>query len=76
MAEFEAAVSAEAVPALPVINIVRQHLAFGGMWRTLQELDKQVCAGDDDDDAAAAAAAAAAANISPGLRTIHPRLYH
>ena len=45
MAEFEAAVSGECVPALPVINMVRQHLAFGGMWRTLEELDKQVLGG-------------------------------
>jgi hypothetical protein len=42
LAEFEAAVSSCELPPLPLMNMVRQHLAFTGMHATLQALDKQV----------------------------------
>ena len=42
LAEFEAAVSSIHLPPLPVLNMVRQHLAFAGMHASLQALDKQV----------------------------------
>ncbi len=42
LAEFEAAVSSCDLPPLPLINMVRQHLAFSGMHASLQALDKQV----------------------------------
>ena len=42
LAEFEAAVSSCELPPLPLMNMVRQHLAFTGMHASLQALDKQV----------------------------------
>jgi hypothetical protein len=42
LAEFEAAVSSMVLPPLPLINMVRQHLAFSGMHASLQALDNQV----------------------------------
>jgi hypothetical protein len=42
LAEFEAAVSSCELPPLPLMNMVRQHLAFTGMYASLQALDKQV----------------------------------
>ena len=42
LAEFEATLSSCDLPPLPLMNIVRQHLAFTGMHASLQALDKQV----------------------------------
>jgi hypothetical protein len=42
MAEFEATLSSSDLPPLPLMNMVRQHLAFSGMHASLQALDRQV----------------------------------
>jgi hypothetical protein len=42
LAEFEATLSSCDIPPLPLMNMVRQHLAFTGMHASLQALDKQV----------------------------------
>jgi hypothetical protein len=42
LAEFETLVRCSDIPPLPVINLVRQHLAFSGMHLSLQALDKHV----------------------------------
>ena len=42
LAEFEAAVSSSDLSPLPLINMVRQHLAFSGLHASLQALDNEV----------------------------------